>query len=98
MNTVVRMVGDGWGGGGGTLPNNGNHTTQAATFRFTREPRGDLIEEYLSEFNYFIILNIASDGINAIVTHFIIAKNEGSKRIRTHDLRISRVKQHNKWL
>ena len=33
-----------------------------------------MIEEYLSDFNNFTILGIASDGINAIVTHFIIAK------------------------
>ena len=33
--------------------------------------RGDLIHEYLSNLNYFIILGIASDWINAIVTHFL---------------------------
>ena len=33
------------------------------------------MEEYLSDFNYFVILGIASDGINVIVTHFIITKN-----------------------
>ena len=40
--------------------------------------RGDLIHEYLSNLNYFIILGIASDWINAIVTHFFILNKKKS--------------------
>ena len=62
-------------------------------FHFTHEPRVSLMEATWLKNIYQtltkLICGIASDGINSIVTHFIIAKNEGSKRIRTYDLKIS---------
>ena len=57
---------------------------------FHARPGGDIIFPtavpdpqyilYPSDFNYFIIiLGISSDGINAIVTHFIIAKKKPAR-------------------